>query len=129
MVARNKQKPNQRQITLDLQEFINEVARTGQTPSQIASRSGHRTVAERRKKAFVAFCRRRDEWEKFQGNYVVPNEKGTVIASALVESLARAAGAAYLGCQLKSVLVIPFCVRDENAEELALALTTEFGTP
>ena len=115
------------QTLLFLQAAINEVQKTGQSPNQVLLRRRHRSVADRRRTAFIAFCRRRDQWGEFKGNWVVPDEKGTVVASALNEESARAAGATALSWQRRSVVVIPFCVEDSAAELAAEALTAEFG--
>jgi len=128
MVARRK-KSSRGQLTLELQQLMDAVTKTGRTPTQVLKRRGrHTTVAERRRQALVRLCGRKDELEKHRGSYVVPDANGTVIAWGFTEDLARAAGAAHLGCRLKSVLVVPLAVCDENAEELALDLLREFST-
>jgi len=114
------------QTTRRLQGAIDEVQGTGRSPSEVRAKRGHRTVAERRRAAFVAFCRQKDEWSRYRGNWIVPDEQGAVIASAPNEENARAAGAAYLHWRPKSVVVIPLAVEGCDADIAADALAAEF---
>ena len=122
-----RRKDNPKQLTLALQILVNHVEETGRTPNQLRTRRGHRTVAERRRQAFTAFCRRKDQWGDYRSNWVVPDENGTIIASAPNAENARVAGAAHLRCRRSSVVVIPLAVEGPDAEAAAEALNAEFG--
>ena len=88
---------------------------------------GHRTVPERRRAAFSNLCGRMAQAERHQGNWVVPDEDGTIVAQGPTEDSARAAGARVLGWRQQSVVVVPIRVAGSAAEVAMEALTSEFG--
>lgn len=104
-------------ITAGLQNLINAVEESGRTPTQVMSKRSHCSAAERRRNVIIAFCGRPEQWKDCMGNWVVPNEAGTIVAMAPTQEIARKAGARKLRWRPGNVVVIPLRVEDPDAED------------